>query len=109
MTTDTLAYFQNLHDKNKPCFCEACLVDKLESEMSGRFCLGCVDVATETVKKEPPIYYSEGGQVCFVDGCAWGLTPTLQTVYLGTEKDVLATLSEQASEATKSTTEAIGG
>jgi len=38
-------------------------------------------------------YWSDDGQVCFVDGKGYGLTPELRPVCLGEERDILNTLN----------------
>lgn len=36
--------------------------------------------------------YSEGNQITFCDGKAWGVAPDLSTIYLGKETDILDAL-----------------
>ncbi len=38
-------------------------------------------------------YWSECGQICFVDGKGYGLTPELKSICLGDEQDILNALS----------------
>ena len=46
------------------------------------------------MSKEHKDYWSEGGQIHFSDGLAWGISPDFQTICLGTEADILKALEQ---------------
>ena len=43
---------------------------------------------------QKPISWSKCGQVCFIDGKAWAITPKLQRICLGNEEDIKQKLRE---------------
>ena len=64
---------------------------------------------------QKPISWSKCGQVCYIDGKAWGVTEKLQRICLGDEQDIkkqlaegntaLAIVAQRLSEALQGTTE----
>lgn len=46
-------------------------------------------------EQEARLYWSQGGQILFYYGKAYGLAPDSKTIYLGTEAEILKTLDEK--------------
>lgn len=46
------------------------------------------------MSEEHKNYWSEGGQIQFIDGYAWGIGLEFQTICLGTEADILKALEQ---------------
>ena len=44
-------------------------------------------------EKDHKDYWSDDGQICFVDGKGYGLTPELKSICLGDEQDILNALN----------------
>jgi len=47
-----------------------------------------LDAKEKQVGKTQGIHWSAGGQICFIDGFAWGIDTELNTICLGREEKV---------------------
>ena len=66
-------------------------------EILGQHTSERLSACNECLKKDNTAYWSDGGQIYFVEGKGWGIAPNLTMVCIGDKADILKALKENKS------------